>query len=123
MRTVTLKGLLILSFLSIVFASKMVCVDTGSCVRCTAEDGIVDYCKETNRKMKITCKDEDSTVQDYRSCSSTSDEEQLRLVIFQVIMAVVGGLAYWGVQVRKTHSLSLFDNRKLRYNLICVSCD
>ena len=39
-------------------------------------------------------------------------DETLEVVIFQALMAVVGGLSYWGVQVRKANNLSLFDRRK-----------
>lgn len=106
---------LIILISSVFVESKLTCMEAGSCVKCLTEELESEYCKATNRKMKISCTEEDETVvEDYKSCHLTAEDDQLRLVIFQIIMALVGGLAYWGVQVRKANSASLFDNRKMR---------
>ena len=68
---------------------------------------------------------------EFRSCASTPNDEMVKLIIFQACMALLGGkrcllffkfvtdlligLAFWGVQIRKKQSQSLFDNRKQKY--------
>ncbi len=101
-----------------VYSKTMVCVEIGACIKCSRNELTADYCKETGRKIKMSChqtqQDEETSVDDFHSCALTAEDDQLRLVVFQVLMAVVGGLAYWGVQVRKQNTMSLFDNRKQR---------
>jgi hypothetical protein len=41
----------------------------------------------------------------------TAEDKQLRLVVFQIIMTLVGGLAYWNVQIRNAGNLSLINER------------
>ena len=88
---------------------KINCVDVGQCVLCSQDEMLEDYCKETGKKMKVTCPRIDD---DYRSCNLTAADEQLRVVIFQVMMALIGGLAFWGVQNRKQLNMTLFESRK-----------
>ena len=50
----------------------------------------------------------------YKSCSEQDKHSagQVRNVItFQVLMAIAGGLAYWGVTIRKKLTMSQFDLR------------
>ena len=75
---------------------------------CSVDEPTADYCSETGRKMSITCGKKVS----WRSCEATSHDEQVHVLVFQAAMAVVGGIAYWGVQVKKAKNLSLFDTRK-----------
>eukprot|EP01039_Chlorochromonas_danica_P001817 gene1817-1985_t len=85
----------------------------GPCKSCSKEEKSESSCQSTGRRMRIHCRDDQSEFDDYKSCSRTSDDEQLQVIIFQVFMALVGGLAYWGVQVRKKNVMTLFDHRKL----------
>lgn len=95
-----------------VHAKNLQCTEIERCLMCKPEEILSDYCKETGRRVKISCKDQDSVIEDYKSCQLSAEDEQLRLIIFQVVMTIVGGLAYWGVQTRKANSLSLFDSRR-----------
>lgn len=74
----------------------------------------LDYCKETGRKIKISCHEMENTFEDYKSCLLTAEDEQVRVILFQIIMGLLGGLAYWGIQNRKQKTMSRFDHRKLR---------
>lgn len=103
-----------------VSSSKLQCTEIEQCLMCKPEEIVSEYCKETGRRVKISCKDQDSVIEDYKSCLLSAEDEQLRLIIFQVVMTIVGGLAYWGVQTRKASSLSLFDTRR-RYRRIDIS--
>lgn len=56
----------------------------------------------------------------YRKCESEVEAHIPRpvhhhathVIIFQILMAVFGGLAYWGVQIRKKKTMSQFDTRR-----------
>ncbi len=94
------------------------CVDAGECVQCSVNELEAEYCRETGKKMKILCTSKGHfTTDDFKSCNLTAKDEQFRVIIFQVAMAVIGGLAYWGVQNRKQINMSLFEHRKQRYVL------
>jgi hypothetical protein len=61
-------------------------------------------------KMKIYCSlDDGEDKYDYRSCAG---QNTVYVIYFQVAMALIGGLAYWGVQRRKKNSMTAFENRK-----------
>jgi len=62
--------------------------------------------------MKQLCFEKDKKFDDWRACLLTAEDDQLRVIMFQAIMGILGGLAYWGVQVRKQAHMSLFDTRK-----------
>jgi len=98
----------------VIAKSKLICVDKDHCTTCSSEESNNDYCRETGRRIKVICTDSSVAFEDFRSCQFSSEDDKLRMVAFQIAMAVIGGIAYWGVQVRKTRSLSLFDNRKIR---------
>lgn len=89
------------------------CSTVGDCTLCKPEEMSNDYCELTNRKIKISCLDSQgiSTI-DYKACEFTPQDEQLRVIVFQVVVGVIGGFAYWGVQVRKRTSMTRFDSRK-----------
>ena len=73
-----------------------------------------EYCKHTGRKVKVRCNREDAdSIETYQACVLSSDDEQFRVIVFQLIMGIVGGLAYWGVQIRKKENMSLFDRRRI----------
>eukprot|EP01031_Cornospumella_fuschlensis_P027813 gene27813-33588_t len=91
------------------------CEIVGDCVSCNKEEIDKPYCKDTGRRMRIHCKDAQSEFDDYKSCMRTSEDEQMRVVVFQVVMGILGGIAYWGVQLRKKNSMTLFDHRKQRF--------
>ncbi len=71
-------------------------------------------CMATGKRIKIICNGYDNN--EYRSCDLTSEDQQYRVLLFQGAMAILGSLAFWGVQTRKNRNLTLFENRKLRKN-------
>lgn len=95
-------------------SKNLICEEIGTCSTCRSQEIDAEYCRDTGKRMKIHCKDDENEFDDYKSCSITSDDDQFNVIIFQVVMAVVGGLAYWGVQSRKKYNMTLFDYRKLR---------
>jgi Jumping translocation breakpoint protein (JTB) len=101
-----------------VASKKEVCVDAGSCVACDKDELDLDYCRDTGRKMKILCRGQGSKIEDYRACQMTAEDDQIRVLIFQALMAVIGGAAYYGVQTRKQNSMTLFEYRKQRRSTI-----
>mmetsp|Transcript_5487 Transcript_5487/g.4940 ORF Transcript_5487/g.4940 Transcript_5487/m.4940 type:complete len:134 (+) Transcript_5487:87-488(+) len=110
--------LIILSFLVFSISEKnkfkLTCVDKGECMKCSSYEIKEDYCKKTGKKLQIFCKGYDTELDDFRSCNVTASDDQFRVLVFQVIMAIIGGLAYWGVQSRKPQHMSKFDYRKQR---------
>lgn len=98
----------------ILINARLTCIDSGECVKCVAIEMNEEYCKETGKKLKITCQNNRAKIEDYRSCTSTAEDNQLSVLFFQVIMAIVGGLAYWGVQARKQQNMTKFEHRKNR---------
>jgi hypothetical protein len=90
------------------------CEETGTCVTCRPEELDQEYCKESGRRIRIRCKDGPNDFDDYKACSKTSEDDQIEVIMFQVAIGIVGGLAYWGVQARKKYTMSLFDVRKQR---------
>ena len=94
-----LQGLLLTS---VAYAS--VCVN-GVCQMCTSSDSEKPYCVDTGRKMQVTCGKEET----WESCVATPADEQMAVVLFQLAMGAIGGVAYWGLQIKKTKSLSLFE--------------
>ena len=84
-----------------------ICVD-GICQVCAPEELSEDYCIETQRKMSVLCGKKET----WRGCEATPADEQVQVLIFLALMAVCGALAYWGVKVKKSRNLSLFDTRK-----------
>lgn len=91
------------------------CFEKGSCTPCKKEDFAADYCRPTRRMIRIICNDGEHQYEEFRACPLTAEDEQIRVIIFQVVMCLVGGLAYWAAQKRKVNTMSLFDSRKLRY--------
>ena len=87
------------------------CEKRGGCQTCHSDEMQNDYCKATGRKITYQCQNGNTA---FESCDKTGQDEQLQVIIFQVVMGLIGGLAYWGVQVRKKNTMSLFDYRKLR---------
>lgn len=83
------------------------------CETCRGDEVRNEYCKDTSRRIRIHCKDNQSEFDDFKSCDRTAEDEQLRVIIFQVTMAVCGGLAYWAVQARKKNTMTQFDHRKM----------
>ncbi len=109
--------LILCTFLSLVIVRAEMEVDLklcdrrGGCQTCHSDEIQNEYCKKTGRKVMYKCQNGNTA---YESCDRTGQDEQLRVIIFQVLMGLIGGLAYWGVQVRKKNTMSLFDYRKLR---------
>ena len=70
-------------------------------------------------RVKVICKDQsglrDEEYHRYASCGREQNDVQ-NVIIFQCVMAVVGGLAFWGVQVRRQYSMTQFDHRRQRYD-------
>lgn len=87
------------------------CQKSGGCSLCHPDEMQNEYCKKTGKRVVYQCQNGNVA---YESCDRTGLDEQLQVIVFQVIMGIVGGLAYWGVQVRKKNTLTLFDYRKLR---------
>jgi len=96
-------------------ASKYRCTDSGPCVNCAKSEILEEDCLETGRRMKVVCiYGADKEKEDFRSCSMTVEDEQNRVIVFQLLMGVCGGLAYFQVQARKGRSATLFDQRRAR---------
>ena len=97
-------------------AAEISCVDSGSCLHCERAEMNEEYCLATGKKIKVICYlESNQKLIDYKSCKATPSEDRFHFIVFQFIMAVVGGLAYWGVQTRKQSQLTLFEDRKQRY--------
>jgi hypothetical protein len=72
-------------------------------------------------KRLVHCSDNGVDKYLYHKCE-TGDESSINtvpvhhhathVIIFQMLMAVFGGLAYWGVQIRRKKSMSQFDTRR-----------
>lgn len=86
----------------------------GMCEKCNKNELAQDYCKPTGRKVSISCKDGKNYVDDFKSCKYSAEDSQLQVVFFELLMGIIGGVAYYGVQARKKNTMSLFDSRKLR---------
>ncbi len=93
-------------------SNNLVCEVTGTCIACRAEEMDNEYCKDTGKRIRIRCKDGPSEFDDYKPCSKTAEDGQMEVIVFQIVVGIIGGLAYWGVQSRKKYSMSLFDHRK-----------
>ncbi len=103
----------LLSMAPIALAALSGCVDDGVCTVCEPNDVTKSYCKPTGKSIKVKCLGANGMmVDDNHSCFLTPEEEQLRVIFFQVMMAIIGGLAFWGVQIRKKEHANLFDARK-----------
>lgn len=102
-------------------SKSLMCEVSGTCILCRKDEMENEYCKETGRRIRIKCKEGKEEFDDFKSCLRTADDDQIQVIVFQVIMGLIGGLAYWGVQARKKNTLSLFDHRKLRYILPFVT--
>ena len=101
--------------------SEILCVEKGRCSVCKKEDMFNDYCKETGRMIRILCNDGEKQSEEFRSCPLSAEDDQVRVIVFQLAMGLIGGLAYWAAQKRKISTMTLFDSRKLRYLLIYPS--
>lgn len=114
-----MKGLLFLTLLiaigAMLTSAEILCVEKDICKLCTQDEIMKDYCKYTGRIIKIICNDGETQYEEIRSCPLTAEDEQIRVIFFQVAMGLIGGLSFWGVQRRKLYSMSLFDSRKIRY--------
>ena len=65
-------------------------------------------------KIKVLCVEDGEERVHYKSCSeqdSTNVSHVWNVITFQILMAIAGGLAYWGVTVRKKLTMSQFDRR------------
>lgn len=113
-RIVFIAIVLLVSVHSEVTVDLKSCEKRESCSLCHSDEMQNDYCKKTGRRTIYSCQNGNTA---YEACDLTGQDEQLQVIIFQVVMGIVGGLAYWGVQVRKKNTMSLFDYRKLRYNI------
>jgi len=100
--------------LGVSVVGETLCLEKGSCTPCKTEDMFHDYCKPTGRMIRILCNDGENQYEEFRECPLTAEDEQIRVIVFQVTMCLVGGLAYWAAQKRKLSNISLFDSRRLR---------
>lgn len=72
------------------------------------------YCLKTGMKVKVLCIEDGKESVHYISCSEQDNDQRsnvTNVVTFQIIMAIAGGLAYWGVTIRKKLTMSQFDLR------------
>jgi hypothetical protein len=73
-------------------------------------------------KVRQVCTDENGLeVDEFRSCGyippeyEKNDNDELgKVIVFQVLMAIIGGLSFWGVQMKRKANMTLFEYRKLR---------
>lgn len=106
-------AVLLLLLIAVVTGSKYRCTDAGPCVHCGKSELDEEDCRATGRRQPVLCiYGEGKEKEDYRSCNVTADDEQVRVMIFQLVMGVLGGLALYGVQQRKLRVLTLFDHRR-----------
>jgi len=94
--------------------SEIICVEKGTCFACSKDDKAKEYCKETGKMRKVICNDGINANEEWRSCPISTEDEQIRVIVFQISMGVVGAVGFWATQRRKMNTLSLFDTRKLR---------
>jgi len=91
------------------------CEESGHCMKCEiGELESSSYCLKTGMKIKVLCIEDGEEIVHYKSCSerdSYSQSNVNNVFSFQIIMAIAGGLAYWGVTVRKRLTMSQFDLR------------
>ena len=76
-----------------------------------------EYCKETGRKISIECKfgrESTEIIADFKSCTVSAEDDQLRVIIFQVVIGVIGAGAFYVVQKRK--HMTMYDSRTRRYD-------
>jgi hypothetical protein len=82
-------------------------------------------------KVRQVCTDENGFEMDeYRSCSpppppkidKNDNDEFGKVVLFQVMMAIIGALSFWGVQIRRKANMTLFEYRKMRFSDTMHSC-
>ena len=108
-----LTVLLVLVMAVVATGSKYRCTDAGPCVHCGKSELDEEDCRATGRRQPVLCiYGEGKEKEDYRSCNLTAEDEQVRVMIFQLVMGVMGGLALYGVQQRKLRVLTLFDHRR-----------
>mmetsp|Transcript_78999 Transcript_78999/g.154967 ORF Transcript_78999/g.154967 Transcript_78999/m.154967 type:complete len:119 (+) Transcript_78999:27-383(+) len=110
-----LSKMLLLLFVSVILSpafSEVMCFEKGSCAPCKKEDSTADYCKPTGRMIRLICNDGEHQYEELRACPLTAEDEQIRVIIFQVAMCLIGGLTYWAAQRRKMSTLTLFDSRR-----------
>ena len=72
------------------------------------------FCLKTGMKIKVLCVEDGAERVHYKSCSEQdngSGSHVMNVITFQIFMAFAGGLAYWGVTVRKKLTMSQFDRR------------
>ena len=63
-------------------------------------------------KIQLTCFEDGVNRVRYKSCRAQNTNSNVaNVVTFQIIMALAGGLAYWGVTARKKLTMSQFDRR------------
>lgn len=107
---ILILNLIILSYSQV--NSKLNCVDSGECLLCSSQEMNEEYCKNTGKKMRVICKGYGTTINDYRSCKYTAQDDQFYVFVFQVAMALIGGISFWGVQSRKHMNMTRFEHRK-----------
>jgi hypothetical protein len=116
--TFLMNSLLLLFFIALLVRSsfsEVLCEQKGGCHTCKKDELFNDYCKVTGRVVSMICNDGNNQYEEFRPCERTAEDEQIRVVVFQVVMGVVGGVAYWLAQKRKVNTMTLFDSRKQRY--------
>lgn len=67
-------------------------------------------------KVKVLCVEDGEEIVHFKSCSEQDNyngSEVKNVITFQIIMAIAGCLAYWGVTVRKKLTMSEFDRRTI----------
>lgn len=94
--------------------AKLICTEVGDCVPCTIMESSEEYCQATGKKARLVCKGSGSKVDEFRSCSSTTADDQMHLLLFLGVMGIIGGLAYMGVHSRKMQNMTRFETRKQR---------
>ena len=117
--TSLLLVLLLLLLLLAAEGGKYRCSDSGPCLNCPKSAMDEEDCVATGRRMRVTCTSTGADTRvDYRSCSMTVEDEQNRVIVFQLLMGLCGGLTYWLVQARKAKTATLFDQRSSRARAI-----
>lgn len=102
----------------------MYCLKNGykSLVRCRENNEINDKYINCALSSSLSSFSSTSSSSSSSSTSSSSSSPDIRVasyslspvITFQILMAVFGGLAYWGVQSHRESSMTQFDSRRYR---------
>lgn len=93
------------------------CSEDGPCEICPLSEAESVHCIPTQRRQSYFCTTGGEEEEYFHSCVRTTEEEMIRVIVFELIVAIIGAASYWVVQDRKRKSMSLFESRKVKLSL------